>query len=107
MQQVKEWVNETNGLEGRFVWLSTFADTNALYRKVLKSLLSIGTVGSINTERSCKGVKHEILSIKRNRLTLDQALTLYRASENLRELMIMKLRISITERVHKCIHDEK
>ena len=47
----------------------------------------VNSTGGINTERSAKGLKHDILSLKRNRLSDDQALVLYRSAENIRHLM--------------------
>ena len=87
MQDVEEWIEQHDGIDGRFIWWIGAAPTSELYRLIVKPLLSIGLVGSINTERSAKGLKHDILSLKRNRLSDDQALVLYRSAENIRHLM--------------------
>ena len=65
----------------------------------------MGTVGSINTERSAKGLKHDILSLKPNRLSNDQALILYQCSEILQNLT--KVRVQIVERVGDSLIDLK
>jgi len=86
---------------GRFTWYEAFADTDPFYHKVARRLMSIGTVGSINTERAAKSLKHDILSIKRNRLSDDQAVILYRVGENLRHLK--NVRESISERISNSV----
>ena len=50
--------------------------------------MSVGTVGSMDVERSAKGLKHEILCPKRNKLSTDQAETLFGMSENLHHLIM-------------------
>ena len=72
--------------------------TTELYRQIVRPLLSNRAVGSINTEHGVKGLKeHDILSLKRNRLSDDQAMILYQCSENLRHLL--KVRMQIVEMV--------
>ena len=97
LDQVQEWINKHGGIAGRLNWFGAFGGTNELWQKIARPLLSIGAVGSINTERSAKGLKHEILSVKRNRLSDDQAIVLYRASVNLRHLL--KIRLDVNQRV--------
>ena len=72
MEQVTKWIEDNDGLDGRLIWYKAFASTSLLYQHIARPLLSMGTVGSINTERSTKGLKHDILSLKRNRLSDDQ-----------------------------------
>lgn len=99
VKDVQEWVDAHDGLEAT-------GGAKALYQQVLKPLLSIGSVGSISTERSCKGLKKDILSIKRNpRLSTEQALVLYRASENLRYLM--DARIDIADKIDQCMRERE
>lgn len=105
VKDVQEWVDAHDGLEGRFTWLEAFGGAKALYQQVLKPLLSIGSVGSISTERSAKGLKKDILCNKRNRLSTEQALVLYRASENLRYLM--DARIDIAEKIDQCMRERE
>ena len=63
--------------------------------------MSIGTVGSMDVERRAKDLKHEILCPKRNKLSPDQAVTLYGMSENLHHLM--KARKEVTDKVHDSV----
>ena len=65
-------------------WSST--PTSELYRYIV-GLSSLFYQLVWNTERSAKGIKHDVLSLKRNRLSDDQALVLYRSAENIRHLM--------------------
>lgn len=61
--------------------------------------MSIGTVGSMCTKRSTKGLKRDILSSNRNRLSDGQACVLHRASENIR--LLMKARIALSTKVQE------
>ena len=65
----------------------------------------MGTVGSINMECSAKGLKHDILLLKRNRLSDEQAIILYRCGENLRNLL--RVRMQILDRVENSILGRK
>ena len=105
LEEVIEWIEKNDGIDGRFVWYKAFASTTDLYRKIARPLLSMGTVGSINTERSAKGLKHDILSLKHNRLWDDQAIILYRCGENLRNLL--RVRMQIVDRVGNSILGRK
>ena len=67
-----------------------YAPNSPLYHKVAKPLLSMCTTGSLDTEHIVKPSKHNILTKKRNRLADDKAITLIRASENLKHLMKIK-----------------
>ena len=86
IDDVAVWIESNKGLEGRFCWFETLARETNFYQKIARRLLSIGTVGSIDVERRAKGLKHEILSKARNRLSDDQAIILYGMSENLHHL---------------------
>jgi len=59
------------------------------------------TVGSMDVERSAKGLKHEILCPKRNKLSTDQAVTLFGMSEYLRHLI--NARIEVTDKIHDSV----
>src|SRR6056300_1030760 len=88
--QVQKWVEENDGVEGRFSFYQSFAKTKVFYHKVAKPLLSMRTVGSIDVECRIKPVKNDILTKYRNRLSDEKGVVLYRASENLRHLMNSK-----------------
>ena len=96
-RQRHNWISSHGGVAGRLNWHGAFGGTKELWQKVAKPLLSVGAVGSISAERSSKGLKQDILSLKRNRLSDDQAIVLYRASVNLRHLL--KVRLEVNERV--------
>ena len=68
VEEVKEWVEKHNAIDGRFQFFETFAASSEFYLKVAKPLLSMRTVGSIDVERRIKRIKHNILNKKRNRL---------------------------------------
>jgi len=72
-----------------------------LYQLIARPLFSMGTVGSINTERSAKGLKHDIRSLKRNRLSNDQVMILYASSDNLGHLV--RVRMQIVEKVRNSL----
>ena len=95
---VTAWIERNEGIEGRFTWFETLARGTDFYQKVAKPLLSIGTVGSMDVERRAKTVKEDIMSKKRNRLSDDQAITLYGMSENLRHLY--KARKDLVDKMH-------
>ncbi len=82
------WKKKGGNLRGRLIWWETFARHTDLYQKIAKPLMSVGTVGSMDVERSAKGLKHEILCPKRNKLSTDQAETLFGMSENLHHLIM-------------------
>ena len=65
----------------------------------------MGTVGSINSECSAKGLKHDILLLKRNQLSDEQAIILYRCGKNLRNFL--RVRIQIVDRVGNSILGRK
>ena len=69
--------NHHGGIEGRLCWFEAYAPNYPLYHKVAKPLLSMRTTGSLDIE-------HNILTKKHNRLADDKAITLIRASENLK-----------------------
>ena len=75
IEDVVEWVEQNNSIDGRFVFFETFA---------------MRTVGSIDVERRLKPIKHNILTKKRNRLQDPKGVALFRASENLKHLMHAK-----------------
>ena len=81
-------------MEGRFCFFDAYHEEDPFYQKIARPLLSIGTVGSISTERSAKSLKHDILSLKRNRLSDEQAVILYRVGENLRHLENVRTAVS-------------
>ena len=90
VEEVKEWVEKQNAIDGRFQFFETFATSSEFYLKVAKPLLSMCTVGSIDVERRIKRIKHNILTKKRNRLQDPKGVVLYRASENLKHIMNAK-----------------
>jgi len=90
VEEVKEWVEKHNAIDGRFQFFETFAASSEFYLKVAKPLLSMRTVGSIDVERRIKRIKHNILTKKRNRLQDPKGVVLYRASENLKHIMNAK-----------------
>lgn len=96
IDDVAAWIESNNGIEGRFTWFESLARGTKLYQQVAKPLLSIGTVGSIDVERKSKTLKHEILSKLRNKLSDDQAITLYGMSENMRYLF--KVRSEVVDK---------
>jgi len=81
IDDVAVWIESNKGLEGRFCWFETLARETNFYQKIARRLLSIGTVGSIDVERRAKGLKHEILSKARNRLSDDQAIIIWHVRE--------------------------
>ena len=80
------WIEKYGGIEGRLRWFETYAAYSRFYQLVAKPLLSLRATGSIDTERSVKPLKHSILTKTRNRLSNQKALTLFRASQNLKYL---------------------
>ena len=88
--EVKEWVERNGSMQGRFKFFETYAANSEFYQKVAKPLLSMRTVGSIDVERRVKGLKHTILTKKRNKLQDPKGVALMRASENLRHIMKAK-----------------
>ena len=90
VQDVKEWVEKNNWMDGRFEFFETYAASSEFYLKVAKPLLSMRTVGSMVVERSIKPIKHTIMTKKRNRLQDPKGVVLYRASENLKHIMNAK-----------------
>ena len=87
VEEVKEWVEKQNAIDGCFQFFETFAASSEFYLKVANPLLSMRTVGSIDVERRIKRIKHNILTKKRNRLQDPKGVVLYRASENLKHIM--------------------
>ena len=91
VRDVKEFVEKTKGMHGRFQLFEAFdAANDELYLKVAKPLLSIGTVGSVAVERKIKPIKHIILTRDRSRLNDAKGVVLFWASENLRHNMRTK-----------------
>ena len=86
IDDVAAWIENNKGLEGRFAWCETLARETNFYQKIARKLLSVSAVGSIDVEQRAKGLKHEILSKARNRLSDNQAIALHGMSENLRQL---------------------
>lgn len=84
------WIEKHGGIEGRLRWFETYAPYSRFYQLVAKPLLSLRATGSMDTERSVKPLKHTILTRDRNRLSNEKALTLFRASQNLKYLMNAK-----------------
>ena len=63
------------------MWYQAYASTSELYDTIkLPGPYYLWALSSINTEHSAKGLKHDILSLKRNCLSYDQALVLYTLS---------------------------
>ena len=91
LDDVKAWIEKHGGIEGRLRWFEAYAPNSRLYQMVAEPLLSMRTTGTLDTERVVKPLKHSILTKKRNKLALDKALVLMRASENLKHLMKIKL----------------
>ena len=87
---VKEWVKKHRSMQGRFQFFETFAANNEFYLKVAKPLLSMGTVGSMSVERRVKGIKHTVMTKKRNRLVDSKGIVLFRVHENLKHIMKAK-----------------
>ena len=77
-------------MQGRFQFFETYAAHSEFYHKVVKPLLSMRTVGSIDVERRVKGLKGTILTKKRNKLKDPKGVALMRSSENLRHIMKAK-----------------
>ena len=71
-------------------WFGAFAEHSEFYLKVVKPLLLMRTVGSIDVERRIKPIKKEILTKKRNRLQDPKGVALFRASENLKHILKAK-----------------
>jgi hypothetical protein len=90
LDQVQEWVEENDGIAGRFRFFKAFGKNSIFYHTIAKPLLSMRAVGSIDVERRIKPVKHSILTRDRNRLSDEKGVVLYRASENLNHLMRAK-----------------
>ena len=87
---VKEWVEQTGCMKGRFGFFSTYHANSNFYLQIAKPLLSMRTVGSIDVERKIKPIKETILTKKRNRLKDPRGVALFRASENLKHIMRAK-----------------
>ncbi len=87
---VKNWVEKNNSMDGRFQFFESYAANSEFYLKVDKPLLSMRTVGSMVVERRIKPIKHTIMTKKRNRLFDPKGVVLYRASENLKHIMMAK-----------------
>lgn len=90
ISQVQAWVEKHGGIDGRIRWWEAYAPSSRLYQMVAKPLLSMRTTGSMDTERVVKPLKHNIMTMKRNKLVLDKAVVLMRTSENLKHLMKIK-----------------
>ena len=60
------------------------------YRFVAKTLLSMGTVGSMDCERRAEPLKQTILTNKRNRMSDSTGVALLRGNENLHHIMNAK-----------------
>ena len=90
IQDVQEWVEKHDSIQGRFEFFEAYAANSEFYLKVVKPLLSMGTVGSICTERRIKCIKGSAMTKKRNRLTDPKGVVLMRAGENLNHIMKAK-----------------
>ena len=93
--QVQEWIEEHDGIAGRFSFYESFGRTSVFYQKVARPLLSMRAVGSIDVERRIKPMKHTILTKDRNRLNDVKGATLMRARENLNHLLRAKMALGL------------
>ena len=88
LDAVRVWIEKYGGIEieGRLRWFETYASYSRFYQLVAKPLLSLRATGSMDTERAVKPLKHSIITKQRNKLENGKALTLFRASQNLKYL---------------------
>ena len=91
IKNVQDWVEEHGGIAGRIRWFEAYAPNNQFYILVAKPLLSIRTTGSIDVERKVKPLKNMVLTKSRNRVKDRKAEMLFRTSQNLRQLMKIKM----------------
>ena len=88
--EVQSWIEDYNGIAGRFRFFEMRNRQSVFYQRVAKPLLSMRTSGSMDVERRVKPMKNDILCKTRNRLDCAKATMLYRCSENLRHSMHAK-----------------
>ena len=93
IDEVEEWIVNSEGIKGRLRFFETFAAHNTFYLKVAKPLLSMRTTGSIDVERRIKPLKHNIVTKKRNRLKDPKGVMLLRAGENLKHELAAKMQL--------------
>ena len=88
------WLNRHCGQVSADLWsLLKSGDIYLSGRNVSEILATLPPKGSINPERSEKCLRYDILSLKCNHLSDNRAVIRYRASENLRHLMIVQMLI--------------
>ena len=90
IDKVLKWAEETGNIKMRFAFFETFHANSELYLMVIKPLLSMRAVGSIDVERRVKMMKGNILTKKRNRLKDPKGVAYLRASENLKHIIHAK-----------------
>ena len=83
---MQELVEKHDSIQGRFEFFEAYAANSEFYLKVAKPLLTMGTVGSICTERRNKCIKDNIMTKKRNCLDNRKSVLLMPAKENLNHI---------------------
>ena len=68
-----------------------YAPNNKFYQRIAKPLLSIRTTGSIDVECKVKSLKSKVLTKTRNNIKDRKAEMLFPTSQNLRQLMKIKI----------------
>ena len=84
---VREWIETYDGIEGRLRFFQVYMALSPLWLKVGRPLMSMRTTGSMDVERAAKPIKNQILTRERNRLSDEKGIVLFRAQQNLKNLM--------------------
>jgi len=87
-----DWVERHGLMRGHFGFFETFAENSEFYQRVVKPLLSMCTIDSIDVQHRIKPIKHNnnILTKKQNYLHDPKGMALYIAQENLKYIMNTK-----------------
>ena len=92
---MQEWVENKNGcIQGCFRFFETYARNSKCNQRIAQPLLSMRTMDSIDVKRLAKPLKHKLLTKERNCLCNDKEIILFRAAQNLRQLMKSKMALN-------------
>jgi hypothetical protein len=90
IEDVKKFVDDTGGMNGRLRWFEVYARDTTLYKYIAKPLLSISSTGSMDVERYAKPLKYCIQTKEKNRTSDDFASMVLRILINVRNVKAAK-----------------